>query len=259
MCIRDRGEVEIRCREAAQFIPNETRQVLATGETDFERILPGPDRMYPDTDSPPYPIDRAHVESIRSRLPERPWDTEARLRGLGLSEHLVQGMIDSPYLELFDDLAARGKFPVSHTAHVLVDLLVHIRRIAGGSEPSQDELRRLFSLYDAERFSREGLRMLLEARARRGNDDWESLIGQLGWGVTDSSEYADATHKVCANHIHNGPTDPEAKFRYLMGEIMSKFRGKVSGTEIARLCRSAVREALAEDRKEMHSSRPSNE
>ena len=36
-------------------MPFETRQPFEDGHTDFERILPGPDRMYPDTDSPPTP------------------------------------------------------------------------------------------------------------------------------------------------------------------------------------------------------------
>ena len=46
-------EIAIRAREAATGIPSETRQALPDGTNGFERILPGPDRMYPDTDLPP--------------------------------------------------------------------------------------------------------------------------------------------------------------------------------------------------------------
>ena len=46
-------EIQLRYADAVEGIPHETRQPLEGGHTDFERILPGPDRMYPDTDSPP--------------------------------------------------------------------------------------------------------------------------------------------------------------------------------------------------------------
>ena len=46
-------EVIIRAKEATIGIPEETRQALRDGTNGFERILPGPQRMYPDTDLPP--------------------------------------------------------------------------------------------------------------------------------------------------------------------------------------------------------------
>ena len=50
-------------------VPNETRKAFPDGTTMFERVLPGPDRMYPDTDSAPIPIDDEDIDSIRKRLP----------------------------------------------------------------------------------------------------------------------------------------------------------------------------------------------
>jgi len=49
-------------------VPNETRKSFADGSTIFERVLPGPDRMYPDTDSAPISIDADHLEKIRSQM-----------------------------------------------------------------------------------------------------------------------------------------------------------------------------------------------
>ncbi|MBN2447669.1 MAG: Glu-tRNA(Gln) amidotransferase subunit GatE, partial [Phycisphaerae bacterium] len=43
-------EIAIRAREATEGVPSDTRQALADGTTGFERVLPGADRMYPDTD-----------------------------------------------------------------------------------------------------------------------------------------------------------------------------------------------------------------
>ena len=62
--------IEERCLLAFQGVPNETRKALPDGTTVFERVLPGPDRMYPDTDSAPIPIDDDTIERARKGLPE---------------------------------------------------------------------------------------------------------------------------------------------------------------------------------------------
>jgi glutamyl-tRNA(Gln) amidotransferase subunit E len=48
--------IEERCKMAFIGVPNETRKSLENGTTMFERVLPGADRMYPDTDSAPISI-----------------------------------------------------------------------------------------------------------------------------------------------------------------------------------------------------------
>ena len=50
-------------------MPNETRQAFRDGTNGFERILPGPQRMYPDTDSPPTRITRDRVQALNDALP----------------------------------------------------------------------------------------------------------------------------------------------------------------------------------------------
>jgi glutamyl-tRNA(Gln) amidotransferase subunit E len=77
-------EVRLRYADALDGVPHETRQPFHDGTTDFERILPGPDRMYPDTDSPPTPVTRERVARLRQGLPPRPWEREARFAAAGI-------------------------------------------------------------------------------------------------------------------------------------------------------------------------------
>ncbi|MFO7660479.1 MAG: Glu-tRNA(Gln) amidotransferase subunit GatE, partial [Candidatus Cloacimonadaceae bacterium] len=58
-----------RCQLAFQGVPNETRKSRANGTTLFERVLPGPDRMYPDTDSAPISVSDEMIEAARQLLP----------------------------------------------------------------------------------------------------------------------------------------------------------------------------------------------
>ncbi len=62
--------IEERCRMAFNGIPPETRKSLKNGTTIFERVLPGADRMYPDTDSAPIPLEDSYIEELKKRQPQ---------------------------------------------------------------------------------------------------------------------------------------------------------------------------------------------
>ncbi len=61
--------IEERCKMAFDKVPNETRKSFENGTTIFERVLPGADRMYPDTDSAPIPLSNAYIEELSKDLP----------------------------------------------------------------------------------------------------------------------------------------------------------------------------------------------
>ncbi len=89
-------EIIIRAREATIGIPNETRQALVDGTTGFERILPGPDRMYPDTDLPPLEITEQHILELGSRVPTPYWERKAEYTKSGIPAHLITRIAASP-------------------------------------------------------------------------------------------------------------------------------------------------------------------
>lgn len=97
-------EIRDRMKEACIGVPCETRQHLREGLTDFERILPGADRMYPDTDHPPIRIAKERVEAIRSQLPEPTYAVEERFRKYGLPEDAIKGLALSGRIGLVDRL-----------------------------------------------------------------------------------------------------------------------------------------------------------
>ncbi|MCB1184151.1 Glu-tRNA(Gln) amidotransferase subunit GatE, partial [bacterium] len=118
------GEIAIRAREATLGVPQETRQALDDGTTGFERILPGADRMYPDTDLPPIRLDDARVDGIRDSLPLRPWEREARLREMGVGADLATRLARHRAWDLFADLAAVPAGAGGPTPHQLASLLL---------------------------------------------------------------------------------------------------------------------------------------
>jgi len=122
------SEIKIRAVEACGGVPNETRQHIGAGITDFERILPGADRMYPDTDSPPVAITPQRLERLKEATPDPSYIRDERWKKLGLSDHMVYSLGRSRYALMFDRLV--DKLPVSpkFLAHLFESYLKDLKR-----------------------------------------------------------------------------------------------------------------------------------
>lgn len=71
--------IEERAKMAFEGVPQETRKSFENGVTIFERVLPGADRMYPDTDSAPIPVTSALIEELRANVPDEVYDRYQQL------------------------------------------------------------------------------------------------------------------------------------------------------------------------------------
>lgn len=78
--------IEERCKMAFAGIPNETRKSFENGTTIFERVLPGADRMYPDTDSAPIPLEDSLITELGSNLPQEVVDRYNIMKEWGIPE-----------------------------------------------------------------------------------------------------------------------------------------------------------------------------
>ncbi len=121
-------EICIRIEEAFQGIPPETRQALSGGNTDFERILPGADRMYPDTDLPPQPIPADTFTRLQKLLPEKPWERREVYQKLGLSDHLIDRLLNLELCDLYDNLLSTCELRPAPLASLLADRMRGSRR-----------------------------------------------------------------------------------------------------------------------------------
>ncbi len=78
--------IEERCRMALVGVPEETRKSFEDGTTIFERVLPGADRMYPDTDSAPIPLENSYIAELGTRMPQDIIDNYKQLKKWGVPE-----------------------------------------------------------------------------------------------------------------------------------------------------------------------------
>lgn len=78
--------IEERCIMAFKGVPLETRKSLTDGTTIFERVLPGADRMYPDTDSAPIPLEDSYIESLKAKMPQEVIERYGILKNWGVPD-----------------------------------------------------------------------------------------------------------------------------------------------------------------------------
>ncbi len=113
-------EIIIRVHEATIGIPSETRQALSDGTNGFERILPGADRMYPDTDLPPKKVDKERLDKIKLWIPEQFWKRQKWYHELGIPPDTVEELSISKYAELFKKAVIEWKINPTTAAVVLI-------------------------------------------------------------------------------------------------------------------------------------------
>lgn len=119
--------VEERCRLAFKGVPNETRKAFPDGTTMFERVLPGPDRMYPDTDSAPIAITEEMIERARRRLPPGVDRRIAQLREWRVPEDAFAYLLRHNLVPLVERIAGELGFAPRFVATLLAHRLKHLQ------------------------------------------------------------------------------------------------------------------------------------
>jgi glutamyl-tRNA(Gln) amidotransferase subunit E len=122
------NETEDRIVELAKGVPNETRQSLDNGVTDFERILPGPDRMYPDTDSTPTRITAERIQNIKHNLPPNPFIIREFCDKNKIPENITNHMLKKGLGSLFYSVAKKSPLKPLSVAIFIVEKLPQLRR-----------------------------------------------------------------------------------------------------------------------------------
>ncbi len=233
--------VAARADAAIRGIPGETRDPLPDGRTRYSRPLPGRDRMYPETDVPPIPIDATRLARLRASLPELPAATLVRLEQRhGLTLETAHQIVYGGRAELFEELTARGRTPAL-VARLLTQDLPGVSLPPGHAafEPAADLLDELLRAIDTGRFAKEGLPEVLRALAE-GAPSLDAAIRSTGLeGLTPQELARLAAELVRANAELVRKDGPRA-FSPLMGDLMKQVRGRRDGREVAEELRRAI-------------------
>ncbi|MDD4604085.1 MAG: Glu-tRNA(Gln) amidotransferase subunit GatE [Bacteroidales bacterium] len=119
--------IEERCKLAFTGVPKETRKSFEDGTTIFERVLPGADRMYPDTDSAPIPLDDDIINEIACHLPTLVADRIDQLMDWKVPEDTHTYLLKHNLMPLLEKIQNELNIPARFTSSLLAHTLKHIQ------------------------------------------------------------------------------------------------------------------------------------
>jgi len=225
-------EIRLRYIDALDGVPNETRQPKPDGSTDFERILPGPDRMYPDTDSPPQAIARSRVERLQDALPEPPWEREERYGKVGIPLTTIHFLIRRGGARLVDLVVENCGSDLAWTCYFFGERLKGLRRSGVPVDRISDEgWLAIFNSFNQQPALRDAWKEIVSGFAE--SPDLDTVLDDLGLNrrFDDLPESVKAT--IETEPFQQPPYNNGQFKRFMMGCLMSGFRGLVPASEVA--------------------------
>lgn len=225
-------EIILRAREATQGIPSETRQALADGTNGFERILPGPDRMYPDTDLPPLEITESQIKKLEKNVPEPVWYRMDRYRKMGIPEHLLIPIASSPRARFFESLTEKYNLAPVQIARYLFEIEKALKRKGFAIERLNENVwDTFFSFADQQPTLLENGFKILETFLTETTQNIETVIKQYYPPTFSKKDLYHIVDKIqmSRNASFNAP---EKEHRFLMGEVLSVCRGQIPAQHV---------------------------
>lgn len=137
-----------RCLMAFDRVPNETRKALQDGTTIFERVLPGPDRMYPDTDSAPIPVEEDMIEKIRRQLPTEVFTNVKQMVDWKIPRDTYPYILKRNLFPLLERIIKDFNQPPGFVGALIGHCLKHIEgQQSGNGKPSSFNYERIYELF----------------------------------------------------------------------------------------------------------------
>lgn len=213
--------IEERCRMAFEGVPRESRKSLPDGTTVFERVLPGPDRMYPDTDSAPIPLAEAHIESLGKCLPVDVSDRFKQLEDWGIPSDTFTYILRnnlSPLLErIIKDLEVKPKFAGTLLGHAMR----HIEgQYSGSSDFIYESVYELIRALQAGKIDLDIAPVMLRQVFQNPESTLEQQLDSIGFRRLSREEILDTIPELIEDADESGiPADRDIRARWMMGEL----------------------------------------
>jgi glutamyl-tRNA(Gln) amidotransferase subunit E len=217
-----------------QGVPEETRDLESDATSRYLRPLPGGARMYPETDVAPVPLTSARMGIIRAHLPEKPAQSTARLKaslGSELSDEQITQIVRGWHTRRFDRLVEATGLP-KEAARLMLSTIPELETkgfdISLATEEAMlDSLRAL----KEGAFAKEALPSVLRHATENGlaAKDAAAALGLSGASKDAVRSAIDAEIQKNAAMVRD---QRERAAQRLMGPLMGRFKGQVSGQEL---------------------------
>ncbi|MHC1706338.1 MAG: Glu-tRNA(Gln) amidotransferase subunit GatE [Bacteroidales bacterium] len=229
--------IEERCLMAFKGVPNETRKSFEDGTTIFERVLPGADRMYPDTDSPPIPLEDEHITNMGKNLPDEIIDRYHQMKEWGIPEdtytYIFKKNLFPEILRIVTELGIKPSFAGTFFGHRLKYVEGHYK---AAREFHYGLIYDLFKYLKTNGLDLNLATKMLPMVYEYSKMDFESVLISMKFKrITREdilarlpflrNKYQQIRYSEC----------PQAEYNWIMGQLHNMASGNISLTELGTL------------------------
>jgi glutamyl-tRNA(Gln) amidotransferase subunit E len=230
--------IEERCMMAMEGVPEESRKSFKDGTTIFERVLPGADRMYPDTDSPPIPLSEEYIASISETLPVDICDRYEQLTQWGIPDDAHEYILKKnlvPLIEKIDqELGISPKWAGIFLAH-------RLRHVENKSRFSKEfKYPMVFAMLrylKGHNLDLELAKKMLWELYRHPKMDFDSILTTLNFRKIPRRDIEARIPFLREKYKEIATSgDPAAEARWIMGELRKTAAGNIKLSDLKALC-----------------------
>nr|MDA3823728.1 hypothetical protein [Bacteroidales bacterium] len=222
--------IEERCIMAMEGVPEETRKSFKDGTTIFERVLPGADRMYPDTDSAPIPLTEEYISSISETLPVDICDRYKQLANWGIPEDAKEYILKKNLVPLIEKIERELGISPKWTGTFLAHRLCNVENKSKFSKGfSYSMVFAMLRYLKNKNLDLELAKKMIWELYQHPKMDFDSILTTVNFKKVPQEEietripFLKEKYKEIATS-----TDPHAEIRWIMGELRKTATGNIN-------------------------------
>jgi glutamyl-tRNA(Gln) amidotransferase subunit E len=231
--------IEERCKLAFFGVPNETRKSFANGTTMFERVLPGADRMYPDTDSAPISISQELIDIAGSNLPIDVNEQITRLKTWNIPNDAFFYLLRYNLVPLIQRICEEFKTEPIFVATLLAHRLKSLQGKLKPDFPFDFEIiYKLFAFIKEKELERELIYKMLPVVYKHPNMELMKVLECIDFSKY-SKDSITSLIEALREKFNSLRTSKykEAELRWIMKELQGKALGNIPLHELAGIIR----------------------
>ncbi len=207
-------ENEVKRQQNETEKKSHVRKVNPDGTTSFLRPMPGPARMYPETDHPLLKISREMINKAKSNLPKLTSEHRSYLKEFGLNDELIKLILKQNKINEFKSLLQIYNNP-KLVGKMLTIFLKEIK-VKENKELPQNVLESILEEVAKNKIAENEVKIVMQKIAQ-------------GIPLKEAIQKQDINLREEIEKIVN--EKPGLSQKAYMGLIMGKFRGQVNGKE----------------------------
>ena len=229
-----------RLNDCYTGIPEETRNALEDGNTEYLRPLPGAARMYPETDLAPLVIPAKQLAAVQKNLPLTIPQREKLYTKYGLSGKLIDGLKLNNYAPFFERLAK--KVNPTTAAVLLIEGVKQLKR-EGVQGITEEELEIVLKAEKKGIVKKDILLPVLKAMHTE-NSSIQQAVEKLAGKQAGEGDVKKVISSILDRNAALIKEKGMQALPGLMGDAMKELRGKADGKTINSVLQSELKKRI---------------